>query len=65
MTSLKSTLRRFLTDEEGATLAEYALLLGLVAVALIAVIGPFSTAIQGSFTKATDALNAAGSGSDG
>jgi hypothetical protein len=30
MSSLKNTLRRFVREEEGASLAEYALLLGVI-----------------------------------
>jgi pilus assembly protein Flp/PilA len=36
---IKTTLKRFLADESGASMAEYALLLGVVVVALVAAAG--------------------------
>ena len=51
------TIRRFVQEQEGASAAEYAILLGLIAVALIAVMTNFRTAIQNTFTNATNALN--------
>jgi pilus assembly protein Flp/PilA len=42
-------IKRFLKDEEGASMAEYALLITLITVALAAIIGTFSTTIIGVF----------------
>lgn len=50
-------IMEFLKDEEGASMAEYALLLALITVALVTVIGPFRQAITGAFTNATRAIN--------
>ena len=50
------TLVRFLRDEEGASMAEYALLLGLITVAIATVVTAFGTKISGTITKATSAL---------
>jgi pilus assembly protein Flp/PilA len=58
--SLPTTLRRFLNEEEGASLAEYALLLGVITVALILVITQFRVAIANIFTRTTNVLNSAG-----
>ena len=52
-----NAIRQFVKEEEGAAAAEYAILLMLITVALVAVITPFSTAIQGVFTAATTALS--------
>ena len=50
------TLIRFIKDEEGASMAEYALLLGLITVALATVITTFGTKISGTITNATTAM---------
>jgi pilus assembly protein Flp/PilA len=49
-------LRSFWTDESGPGLAEYAVLIALITVALIAVITPFREAIIGVFTKVVAVL---------
>lgn len=59
MSTLKNTLRRFVREEEGASLAEYALLLGVITVALIAVIQGFRNSISNIFVRTTNTLNSA------
>jgi pilus assembly protein Flp/PilA len=59
--NITSTLRRFVQEEEGASLAEYALLLGVITVALITVITTFRQSIANIFTRTTTVLNSAGS----
>lgn len=49
-------LKQFIKDEEGASMAEYALLLGLITVALVTVITAFGTKLSGAFTKATSVI---------
>lgn len=51
-----NTLVRFIKDEEGATMAEYALLLGLVTVAIATVIATFRGQLAAQFTRAGTAL---------
>jgi pilus assembly protein Flp/PilA len=51
-------LKRFWTDESGATAIEYALLAGLLALALVGVMTGLSGALNGAFTKAKNALGA-------
>jgi Flp pilus assembly pilin Flp len=46
-------------DESGQDTAEYALLLLLIALALIAAITGFRSAISNAFSRATEQLNAA------
>ena len=54
---LVASAKKFLTrQEEGASLAEYALLLTLITVALVGIIGAFGTKIGAVFTQATNAL---------
>jgi pilus assembly protein Flp/PilA len=50
----------FIQDEEGASAVEYALLVGLIAVALVATITALGTSIGGLFGRASTALDAAG-----
>ena len=51
-----NNLVRFLKDEEGASMAEYALLLGLVTVAIATVITAFGGKIGTVITNATGVL---------
>ena len=55
---MKSIIK-FIREEEGASMAEYALLVGLIAVALIGAITAFRGSIIGTFTRVTNALNTA------
>ena len=48
----------FFKEEEGAGLAEYALLLVLIALLVIASLGPLGTAIAKAFEKITAELTA-------
>jgi pilus assembly protein Flp/PilA len=50
------TLVKLMRDEEGATMAEYALLLGLVTVAIATVIATFRGQLAAQFTRAGTAL---------
>ncbi len=50
------TLIEFIRNEEGATMAEYALLLGLVTVAIATVIATFRGQLTAQFTRAGNAL---------
>jgi pilus assembly protein Flp/PilA len=54
---MMQTIRQFVKDEEGVAAAEYAILLGLIAVALITAVVNFRNAIQNAFNNATNALN--------
>lgn len=56
-------LRYPLDDDSGATMAEYAILLAVITVALISILAAYTDAIQNIFTSITNHLNAAGGGS--
>lgn len=45
------TITRFIKEDNGADLVEYALLVGLVSLAAIATLGDVGTAIGGMFTR--------------
>jgi pilus assembly protein Flp/PilA len=46
----------FLRDEEGASAIEYALLVGLIAVAIVAAVTALGTKVAGTFTSITGKL---------
>ncbi|MGA2733276.1 MAG: Flp family type IVb pilin [Syntrophobacteraceae bacterium] len=49
-------IKRLFTDEEGATLVEYGLLVGLIAAVCVLVVTTLGTTIQGYFTTINSAL---------
>lgn len=51
-----NSLVNFIKDEEGATIAEYALLLGLILVAVVTVVTAFGTNISSAVSKASAKL---------
>lgn len=44
-------------DEEGASLAEYGLLLGIITIGILAAINALGCKVTGAITNATDAFN--------
>ncbi|HUG01799.1 MAG TPA: Flp family type IVb pilin [Longimicrobiales bacterium] len=57
---MNTMLNAVWNDESGQDLAEYALLLALIAVVLVTAIGALRTAIANAFGRATNVLNNAG-----
>ena len=55
---IMSSLRAFGRDESGASLAEYAILLAIMAAVGVALLPDLRTAIATKFTSATTQLNA-------
>jgi Flp pilus assembly pilin Flp len=55
------TLKRFIIDEGGQDFAEYALILGAIAVVALAVIAAYKDELTNAFNKAISALQAASS----
>ncbi|MBN2008859.1 Flp family type IVb pilin [candidate division KSB1 bacterium] len=51
-----SLMKRFLKDEEGATMTEYIILVVLIAIAAIVVVTQFGDEIKRLFTKSTGEL---------
>ena len=56
---MKDLMRTFWNDESGQDLAEYGLLLVLIALAVIVAVTAFRGAISNAFNRATTQLNAA------
>ncbi len=54
---MKSTLLKFWKDEEGATAIEYALIAGLIAVAIIVALTALGGSIGSLFNDVADKLN--------
>lgn len=55
--NIKTTVTRFLHDERGTSMAEYALLVGVVAVFLVAALTTFRGKIASAFGAAGNAIN--------
>ncbi|MDR2329379.1 MAG: Flp family type IVb pilin [Comamonas sp.] len=53
---MTNIIKNFWNDEEGATAIEYGLIAGLIAVALIVVLGEVGGGLQGLFGRIRDAL---------
>ncbi|MGE0080156.1 MAG: Flp family type IVb pilin [Thiohalomonadaceae bacterium] len=59
---MRAMLRRFIRDEEAATAIEYALIAGLIALAIAAAIGPLGEKIAEVFESITTTLTPADGG---
>ena len=57
MSVLTKTLSKFLHDERGATAIEYAIILGLMTLAIIAAISSVGDATRATFEKVDNAWN--------
>lgn len=53
---MKSLVKKFLHDESGATMVEYAVLVALISVAAIAIIVLVGTEVRNAFTDVKDCL---------
>jgi pilus assembly protein Flp/PilA len=58
MSIIRSLVRRFRKDEDGAALVEYTVLLGILLVAVIAIIGAVGLWINGEWSALNTALQA-------
>jgi pilus assembly protein Flp/PilA len=56
MSFLTSKVRRFLVSEDGPTAVEYAVMLGLIVVAIVVVVGKLATSVSGTFSTVSSAL---------
>jgi pilus assembly protein Flp/PilA len=56
MTKLISSVRHFVTSEDGPTAVEYAVLVGLIVVAIVGVVGSMAKSISGTFSTVSSTL---------
>jgi pilus assembly protein Flp/PilA len=63
--NMRQFFKFFQRDERGVTALEYAILAGIIVVALVAVGGTFSSALQGIFTQLTTKVSSTITGSTG
>jgi len=56
MNLLTSKVRRFLASEDGPTAVEYAVMLGLIVVAIVVIVGKLATSVSGTFSTVSSAL---------
>jgi pilus assembly protein Flp/PilA len=61
MTNLITSVRRFLANEDGPTAVEYAVLVGLITVALVSIISGLHSAISTTFSSVSGTLSSANS----
>ena len=51
-----SRIRRFLTSEDGPTAVEYAVMVGLIVVGIVAVVSSLATSMSGTFSTVSSTL---------
>ncbi|MDR4469972.1 MAG: Flp family type IVb pilin [Nitrospira sp.] len=54
-----NAIRQFVKEEEGASAAEYALILAIITIGIVVAMQGLGTAITGAITSATNEINAA------
>jgi len=58
---MKNLMKRFVRDDQGQDLIEYAILIGLITVGVVAIVATIGTWVNGQFSKLNSDLTAAGS----
>lgn len=56
MRSVFSRVHRFLASEDGPTAVEYAVMLGLIVVAIVGVVGSLAKSVSGTFSTVSSSL---------
>jgi pilus assembly protein Flp/PilA len=56
MRGVITRVQRFLVSEDGPTAVEYAVMLGLIVVAIVAIVGKLATSISGTFSTVSSTL---------
>jgi pilus assembly protein Flp/PilA len=59
-TVMQDLIKRFLSDEEGATMVEYALMVALIAVVSIAVVAALGTGVWNAFDETNTQIQTTG-----
>jgi pilus assembly protein Flp/PilA len=56
MREMISKVRRFVVSEDGPTAVEYAVMLGLIVVAIVGVVGSLAKSVSGTFSTVSSSL---------
>ena len=56
MREVISKVRRFVVSEDGPTAVEYAVMLGLIVVAIVGVVGSLAKSVSGTFSTVSSSL---------
>jgi pilus assembly protein Flp/PilA len=56
MRDVISKVRRFVVSEDGPTAVEYAVMLGLIVVAIVGVVGSLAKSVSGTFSTVSSSL---------
>jgi pilus assembly protein Flp/PilA len=59
MRGVISKAQRFLTSEDGPTAVEYAVLIGLIVIGIVAAVSALASSISGTFSSVSSTLGAA------
>jgi pilus assembly protein Flp/PilA len=57
MNNLVNALKRFVVSEDGPTAVEYAVMLGLIVVAIVTIVGQLATSVSGTFSTVSSSLS--------
>ena len=60
---MRTLVNRFVRDDQGQDLIEYAILIGLITVGVVAIVASIGTWVSGRFTQLNSELQSAGGGS--
>jgi pilus assembly protein Flp/PilA len=58
MQAFVSRIRRFLVSEDGPTAVEYAVLVGLIVIGIVAVVGSLASSMSTTFSEVSSTLGA-------
>jgi pilus assembly protein Flp/PilA len=56
MTTFCTRVRRFLTSEDGPTAVEYAVLVGLIVIGIVAAVSALASSMSGTFSQVSSTL---------
>jgi pilus assembly protein Flp/PilA len=57
MSRLVNAVQRFVVSEDGPTAVEYAVMLGLIVVAIVTIVGQLATSVSGTFSTVSSSLS--------
>ncbi len=57
MNVLVKSVKRFIVSEDGPTAVEYAVMLGLIVVAIVVIVGQLATSVSGTFSTVSSSLS--------